>query len=105
MAMKRKMMCLLSGALLLGICVLALAPSSVESSILSPSYDLSWWTVDAGGYTFSTGGSYSLGGTIGQPDAGPTLSNGGYSLTGGFWTGLTALKRYPVYLPLVVRNQ
>jgi hypothetical protein len=104
MAMKRKMMWLLSGALLLGSTVLALAPSSVESSILNASYDLSWWTLDGGGYTFSTGGSYSLGGTIGQPDAGPTFSNGGYSLTGGFWSGVAALERYPVYLPLVVRS-
>lgn len=28
-------------------------------------YDLFWSTVDGGGYTFSTGGGYSLGGTIG----------------------------------------
>lgn len=32
-------------------------------------YDLSWWTVDGRGYTFSTGGGYSLGGTVGQADA------------------------------------
>jgi LPXTG-site transpeptidase (sortase) family protein len=47
-------------------------------------YDLSWWTVDGGGATFSTGGTYRLGGTIGQPDAGE--HNGGdYTLYGGFW--------------------
>jgi hypothetical protein len=33
------------------------------------SYNLSWWTVDGGGATFSTGGDYSLGSTIGQTDA------------------------------------
>lgn len=47
-------------------------------------YLLDWFTVDGGGTTTSTGGSYSLGGTIGQPDAG-TLQGGGYMLQGGFW--------------------
>jgi hypothetical protein len=50
-------------------------------------YDLSWATADGGGGTFSTGGSYSLGGTIGQPDAGPSMSGGAYNLLGGFWSG------------------
>ena len=63
-------------------------------------YDLSWSSVDGGGYTFSSGGDYTLGGTIGQPDAG-LLSGGNYSLSGGFWHGMAAA--YEVYLPLVVR--
>lgn len=54
-------------------------------------YDLSWWTVDGGGATFSSGGSYELGGTIGQPDAG-TLSGGDYTLGGGFWGGGAAVE-------------
>ena len=33
-------------------------------------YNLSWNTMDGGGATFSTGGSYQVGGTIAQPDAG-----------------------------------
>jgi hypothetical protein len=64
-------------------------------------YDLTWSTIDGGGYTFSTGGSYSLGGTVGQPDAGG-LTGGGYTLGGGFWGGGAAQHR--VYLPLVMRN-
>ena len=43
-----------------------------------------WYTVDGGGGT-STGGVYSVSGTIGQPDAGGPMSGGGFSLTGGFW--------------------
>jgi LPXTG-site transpeptidase (sortase) family protein len=50
----------------------------------SGGYDISWWTVDSGGETFSTGGTYRLGGTIGQPDAGEH-SGGDYTLYGGFW--------------------
>ncbi len=33
----------------------------------------------------STGGIYSMVGTIGQPDAGGPFTNGVYSVTGGFW--------------------
>ncbi|MCI0632121.1 MAG: hypothetical protein L0Y44_15870 [Phycisphaerales bacterium] len=49
--------------------------------------DLSWHTVDGGGATFSTGDDFTLGGTIGQPDAGVPMTGGGFSLTGGFWPG------------------
>ena len=65
--------------------------------------DLTWWTVDGGGGGASTGGSYSLGGTIGQPDAGPALAGGGtYTLVGGFWGGGAA--HYRLHLPLVLRQ-
>ncbi len=47
-------------------------------------YDLSWSTIDGGGFTFSTGGSYSLGATAGQPDAG-SLGGSTFALNGGFW--------------------
>ena len=71
--------------------------------LVSGGYDLSWWTVDAGGHTFSTGGGYSLGGTIGQPDAG-ALTGGDYTLGGGFWGGGAVAARYQLYLPLVLRG-
>jgi len=64
-------------------------------------YDLSWSTID-GGATFSSGGSYSLGGTIGQADAEAMLSGGSYTLSGGFWG--SGLIPYGLYLPLVLRN-
>ena len=60
--------------------------SAIISAQVGGGYDLSWSTVDGGGATFSTGGTYSLGGTIGQPDAG-TMSGGTYALDGGFWGG------------------
>ena len=66
-------------------------------------YGLAWSTVDGGGHTFSRGGTYTLGGTAGQPDAG-LLAGGGYTLSGGFWAGSTAGFRYGVYLPLVTRG-
>jgi hypothetical protein len=68
---------------LLGILtVLTVAPHAFSQS--GGVYDLSWHTTDGGGTTSATGGAYSLGGTIGQPDAGAS-SGGAYALTGGFW--------------------
>lgn len=55
------------------------------------SYAINWSTVDGGGGT-STGGVYSVSGTIGQPDAGGPMTNGVYSLTGGFWPLPTAIQ-------------
>ena len=49
-------------------------------------YDLSWWTINGGGDT-STGGNYSLSGTLGQPEV-EVLSGGSYTLYGGFWGGI-----------------
>ena len=63
-------------------------------------YDLTWNTIDGGGGMFSTGGVYSLGGTISQPDAG-SMSGGLYTLVGGFWGGITT--RYNIYLPLILK--
>jgi hypothetical protein len=73
--------------------------STTASMQTGGGYDLTWSTIDGGGAMFSTGGSYSLGGTIGQADAG-ALSGGSYTLTGGFWSGMTGSQ---IYLPLVVR--
>ena len=48
-------------------------------------FSIAWFTIDGGGGK-SSGGIYSLSGTIGQPDANNTPMVGGtYSLTGGFW--------------------
>ena len=48
------------------------------------SYSIDWYKLAGGGGT-STNGQYSLSGTIGQHDAGTTMSGGTYSLAGGFW--------------------
>lgn len=54
--------------------------------LASGGYSLSWYTMDGGGATFLTGGSYNLGSTAGQPDAAAS-TGGSYSLNGGFWPG------------------
>lgn len=48
------------------------------------SYSIDWFRIAGGGST-STGGVYSVNGTIGQHDAGGPMTNGPYSLVGGFW--------------------
>jgi hypothetical protein len=54
------------------------------------SYAIDWFTVDGGGGT-STGGIYSISGTVGQPDAG-MMSGSNYSLVGGFWSVVSAVQ-------------
>ena len=75
-----------------------IAPVSAQSG---GGYDLTWNTIDGGGM-FSTGGAYSLGGTIGQADAG-TMSGGGYTLSGGFWVNFLG-HGGAVYFPLIRRQ-
>ena len=53
-------------------------------------YAIDWFTIDGGGGT-STGGVYSVTGTIGQPDAGK-MSGGNYTIEGGFWGLLAAVQ-------------
>jgi len=49
-------------------------------------YQIDWFTIAGGGGT-STGGVFSVSGTIGQSDAG-TMSGGNFTLQGGFWSVL-----------------
>ena len=59
---------------------------SVSPGTASAQFSVSSFTIDGGGRTNSTGGTFALGGTIGQPDAG-LLSGGTFTLGGGFWFG------------------
>jgi len=61
--------------------------------VCAQSYFIDWFTIGGGGGT-STGGVYSVSGTIGQPDAGPTLTGGNFTLQGGLW-GLIATVQTP----------
>jgi hypothetical protein len=55
-------------------------------------YSIDWYTVDGGGGT-STGGVFSVSGTIGQPDANATpMVGGNFSLSGGYWSQLAVVQ-------------
>jgi|ERR1022692_1102587 hypothetical protein len=73
--MKTFLLALLSGGLLLAL---------ENRSLYAQSYSIDWYKASGGGGT-STGGVYSISGTIGQHDAGGPMTGGNYSLTGGFW--------------------
>ncbi|HXJ74252.1 MAG TPA: hypothetical protein VNM37_15495, partial [Candidatus Dormibacteraeota bacterium] len=56
------------------------------------SYNIDWFTVDGGGGV-SSGGTFSLSGTIGQPDAG-RATGGSFALEGGFWSGVQLIPTF-----------
>ncbi len=62
-------------------------------SATSQTYSVNWAKVAGGGGT-STGGVYTVNGTIGQHDSGGPMVGGSYSVTGGFWS-LLSLEQTP----------
>lgn len=58
-------------------------------ALAGPQYSIPWSTIDGGGGT-SSGGAYTLSGTVGQHDASGPLAGGVYTVTGGYWAGLPA---------------
>lgn len=65
------------------LCLITLYSSFCLCADGQSNYSIDWSTIDGGGGT-STGGVFSVSGSIGQPEAGK-LSGGNYSLEGGFW--------------------
>ena len=59
--------------------------SSFCLRVQGQSYTIDWYKIAGGGGT-STGATYQVTGTIGQPDASGAMSGGQYSVTGGFWS-------------------
>ena len=60
------------------------------------SYSVDWYKISSGG-GMSTGGSYSISGTLGQPEAGAPMRGGLDSVAGGFWS-LTSLVAAPDFV-------
>jgi hypothetical protein len=60
------------------------------AAVQAQNYSIDWFTIAGGGGT-STGGVYSVSGTIGQSDAGH-MSGGNYTLDGGFWGIIAAVQ-------------
>ena len=96
--MKRSLILLMMSAWVLG--AMLVLGQQTASAQTGGGYDLTWNSIDGGGATFSTGGGYSLGGTIGQADAG-AASGGEYAFSGGFWAGVPA--NYNAFMPIAFR--
>jgi hypothetical protein len=85
--------------------VLAFAWATLTPSTAGPTaapggdYRITWFTVNGGGGE-SAGGRYTLVGAVGQPEAGLSMSGGGYALAGGFW-GRPVHHRHRSYLPMI----
>ncbi len=67
--------------------IVCIATGLVTAKAAAQPFTLNWYTIDGGGGT-STGGTFELSGTIGQPDASGALTAGSFELTGGFWADL-----------------
>ncbi|MFM9996197.1 MAG: hypothetical protein ACKVU4_10390 [Phycisphaerales bacterium] len=65
------------------ILVPILLGASNAAAQMGPGLDLTWNTYDGGGGV-STGGGFTVTGTIGQPDAGG-MAGAPYEVRGGFW--------------------
>jgi hypothetical protein len=66
----------------------------------SSGYAIPWHTMDGGG-GYSQGGSYTLQGAIGQPDAG-NVQGGNYTLAGGYWPASKQWQRQ--FLPGILNS-
>jgi hypothetical protein len=64
--------------------LLTLAGLLLPLGLVAQSYSIDWYKIAGGGGT-STGGVYSVNGTVGQHDAGGPMTGGNFSLYGGFW--------------------
>ena len=74
---------------LVALTILITALSFAQSS--GGDFEITKNTIDSGGGT-SSGGGFSLTGTIGQHDASRQISTGdGFALAGGFWANATVL--------------
>ena len=73
------------------------------SSQAQTTYTVDWYKIAGGGGT-STGATYQVSGTLGQPDASGALTGGNYSLTGGFWSLINVVQMPGVPNLLIVPN-
>ncbi len=80
----------------------SLAMLALTLSAARAQYSIDWFSIDGGGGA-STGGIYSVSGTVGQPDAG-TMSGGPFALHGGFWSIVAAVQTPGAPLVAVLRT-
>lgn len=70
------------------LCSLAAGSLPALAGPAGGSFEITWYTIDAGGINAASGGDFELSGTVGQPDSGPVMTGGQFSLAGGFWPGV-----------------
>jgi hypothetical protein len=101
---RMRLFSLVAVLVVVGLVAAAIGTARVATAQTGGGYDLTWSTVDGGGGS-SSGGEFTVDGTVGQHDAG-TLSGGTYALAGGFWSGVTGgvtAVMNSLFLPLIIR--
>ncbi len=68
-----------------------LALGLLAPALHAQTYTIDWYKIARGGGA-STGGTYQVSGTLGQPDASGAMTGGGYALTGGFWSLISVVQ-------------
>ncbi len=62
----------------------------VALAVHAQQYSVDWYKISGGGT--STGATYQVSGTIGQPDASGVMSGGNFSVTGGIWSLISVVQ-------------
>ncbi|MFN7138344.1 MAG: hypothetical protein ACK4UN_03280 [Limisphaerales bacterium] len=75
---------------ILGVSALAAMQSSSGPLLLAQSYAINWSRIASGGGT-SSGGNFSVSGTIGQSDVG-RITGGNFRIESGYWSVLSAVQ-------------
>ncbi|MBN1868589.1 hypothetical protein JW916_15005 [Candidatus Sumerlaeota bacterium] len=65
------------------------------AALAAQALSVAWWNTDGSGAQGLSGGTFTLSGTAGQPDAG-ILSAGNFTLNGGFWFHASSLPSGPM---------
>jgi len=73
----------------LALALLAAAPLLVLAQSASSSFQIPRQSID-GGAALASSASFTLSGSIGQPEAGPMMTSAGYALRGGFHVATSA---------------
>ena len=86
----------------LGLLAMLLLAVAVHAD--APGFSIDWYVVSGGGGR-STGGAFTLDGSVLQPAG--IASGGNYQLQSGFWYGTVGVTVPPsrwLYLPVLLRN-
>jgi len=88
---------------LLTWCLFALAVLFLSFTASAQNYAITSSVISSGGGT-STNANFAITGTIGQTDAGPKMSGGGFAVEGGFWQAITLVQTPGAPLLQITRN-
>nr|MBC7245600.1 hypothetical protein [Chloroflexota bacterium] len=88
------------GIVFLGLLIMLLLALVVQAD--APGFSINWYVVSGGGGR-STGGAFTLDGSVLQPAG--VMTGGAYQLQSGFWPGALAfVPSHRLHLPVLLKN-